>query len=185
MVSPLQAAVDFLKSFGFFDIILPFILVFTIVFAFLEKTKIFGKDGESAKKNLDALVAFVFGLFVVAATNIVDILKNALPVITLILIILLSFMILVGSFHGDKEFSFAENKNWNRFLTIILFISVLLTFMNFIHTDSGDTWLESFWDYVTDNFNSGPVVSSVLFLAIIIFVVWFVGYSGEKKDGGK
>jgi hypothetical protein len=181
MVSPLQAAVDFLKSFGFFDIVLPFILVFTIVYAILDKTKILGKED---KKNVNALVAFAFGLFVVAATNIVDIFKDALPIITLVLIVLLSFMILVGAFHMDKEFSFAENVAWRRILTIIMFVAVILIFMNFIEADSGNTWLEEFWDYVSGDFDSGAVVSSILFLAIIIFVVWFVGYGGKNKEGG-
>lgn len=184
MVSPLQAAIDFLQSFGFFDIILPFILVFAIVYAILEKTKILGKE-EAGKKNINALVAFAFGLFVVVASNIVDTLKNALPVITLVLIVLISFMILVGAFHGDKEFSFAESTFWKWFLTIVMFFAVVLIFMNFTETDSGETWLEAFWDYVTDDFNSGAVVSSVLFLAIIIFVVWFVGYGGKGKESGE
>ena len=186
MVSPLGAAIDFLEAFGFFDIVLPFILVFALVFALLEKTKILGKEGDEPKRNVNALVSFVFGLLVVAATNIVEVLNEALPVITLILVILISFMLLAGSLHGDKEFTFAENKYWRRFLTIVLFFAVILVFMNFIKTDSGNTWLETFWDYVRNNLDSGPVVSSVLFLAIIIFVVWFVGYSGGKnKDGDK
>ena len=33
---------SFLERFGFYDIVLPFLLVFTIVFAVLEKTKILG-----------------------------------------------------------------------------------------------------------------------------------------------
>jgi len=183
MVSPLQSAIDFLKSFGFFDIVLPFILVFTIVFAILEKTKILGKED---KKNVNALVAFAVGLFVVAASNIVDVLRDALPVISLLLVVLLSAMLLVGTIHGDEEFKyFAQNMFWRWFLTIALIISVLLIFANFIKTDDGDTWLEVFWDFVSRDFDSGPVVSSIIFLAIIIFVVWAVGWSGGKnKESG-
>jgi len=180
MVSPLQAAIDFLKSFGFFDIVLPFILVFALIFAILEKTKILGKED---KKNVNALISFVVGLFVVAATNIVTILRDALPIITLVLIVLICFMLLVGAFHADKEFSyFTESRFWKWFLTTILFVGILLIFAHFIETDSGETWLEVFWEFVTKDFESGPVVSSLVFLAIIIFVVYVVGYG--KKDGG-
>ena len=188
MVSPLQAAIDFLESFGFFDIVLPFILVFALVFAILEKTKILGGGGEGEKepkRNVNALVSFVIGLFVVAATNVVEILRDALPLITLVLIVLISFMLLVGAFHGDKEFSFAESKFWKWTLTLILFVSVLLIFANFIETGSGDTWLEAFWEFVTEDFESGPVVSSILFLGIIIFVVYVVGYAGKNKESDK
>ena len=180
MVSPLQASIDFLKGFGFFDIVLPFILVFAIIYALLDKTKILGKED---KKNVNALVAFAIGLFVVAATNVVTILRDALPLITLVLVVLLSFMLLVGTFHGDKEFSyFTESKFWRWFLSIVLLISVLFIFGNFVETDSGETWLEVFWDFVNDDFTSGPVVSSIVFLLIIVFVVYFISYS--KKEGG-
>ena len=42
----------------FVGTILPFVLVFTIVFAVLQKSKIFGDD----KKQIDSIVALVFGL---------------------------------------------------------------------------------------------------------------------------
>ena len=51
------------QHFIFQEFILPFLLVFTIVFAVLEKTKLLG-DG---KKQLDAIVAFVVGLIFVTA----------------------------------------------------------------------------------------------------------------------
>ena len=182
MVSPLQAAIDFLQSFGFFDVVLPFILVFALVFAILEKTKILGKED---KKNVNALVAFVVGLFVVGTTNVVVILRDAIPLISLVLIVLLCFMLLVGAFHKDEEFEyFSKSRFWRGFLTVILLISVLLIFANFIKTDSGETWLEAFWDFVSEDFESGPVVSSIVFLAIIVFVVWAVGWAGDKKGGG-
>ena len=41
MVTPLGRAVEFFRDFGLFDIVLPFLLVFAIVFAVLEKTRIF------------------------------------------------------------------------------------------------------------------------------------------------
>src|SRR3989344_2060049 len=58
-------AVKLLQDFGFFDVILPFLLVFTVVFGILEKTKIFGTEGEKGhpKKNIDAMVAFVIAIF--------------------------------------------------------------------------------------------------------------------------
>ena len=185
MASPLQVSIDFLEAFGFFDIVLPFILVFTLVFAILEKTRILGEEDKKPKRNLNALVAFAIGLFVIVATNIVEILKNALPVVTLVLVVILCFMLLAGSFHGEKEFSFAERKGWRIFLTVAVFLGILLIFGNFIKTKGGKSWLELFWDFVQDDLGSGPVVSSAVFLAIIVFVIWFVGYGTGKKGGGE
>lgn len=177
MASPLEVAIDFLDNFGFFQIVLPFILVFTLVYAILDKTKILGSNEGKGKANINALFAFAVALFVVSATNIVNILREAIPVITLVLVVLISFMLLYGSLHGDKEFELSGRWKW--FLSIVIFIGVILIFMNFIKTDDGDSWLEVFWDFVTQDFSSGAIVSSIVFLAIIVFVVWAVGFSGN------
>src|SRR3989338_8827869 len=61
--SVFRGVIGFFDKIGVYDIILPFLLVFTIVFAILEKTKILGLekiDGkETTKKNLNSMVAFV------------------------------------------------------------------------------------------------------------------------------
>ena len=79
----LGEAIDLLQDFGFFDVVLPFLLVFTIVFGILEKTKIFGtekfKGNDIPKKNLNAMVAFSIAFFVVAAKEIVASLQESLP----------------------------------------------------------------------------------------------------------
>ena len=53
-------AYEFISSFqdaGVFDIVLPFLLVFAIVFAILEKSKVFGTDADkNPKTNINAIV---------------------------------------------------------------------------------------------------------------------------------
>ena len=120
MPSPLEIAVNFLKDFGFFDILLPFLLVFTIVFAILEKTMILGQENNKPKKNINAMVAFSIALFVVAASNIVAVLQQSLPMVTLVLIVIVSFMLLMGSFMGTGEFSFKDYKYTKYFLVFFL-----------------------------------------------------------------
>ena len=62
--STFRGTLDFLAEIGIFDGVLPFLLVFTIVFALLEKTKVFGteKIGEQefSKKHLNSLASFRF-----------------------------------------------------------------------------------------------------------------------------
>src|SRR3989344_257782 len=177
MVSPLQSAIDFLESFGFFDIILPFILVFTLIFAILEKTEIFGKD----KKNLNAIASFAIAFFVVGATNIVPVLKDALPMISLVLVVIISFMLLYGSLHtGKEEFKLG---GYRTLIGVIAFFAVILIFAGSIRDESGDSWLKVIWDYIVNDLASGPVVSTVVFLGLIILVVWFVGWGPGSKKG--
>ncbi len=37
-----RSAISFLNDIGLYDVVLPFLLVFTLVFAILEKTKLLG-----------------------------------------------------------------------------------------------------------------------------------------------
>jgi len=54
--------IEFFDKLGVFDVLLPFLLVFTLVYALLEKTRIFGVDRvgemEYSRKNLNAMTAF-------------------------------------------------------------------------------------------------------------------------------
>ncbi|MBW2999610.1 hypothetical protein KY339_02955, partial [Candidatus Woesearchaeota archaeon] len=54
-----RGALDFFAEIGVYDVVLPFLLVFTIVFAVLEKTRILGvekvRDHEYSKKPLNAV----------------------------------------------------------------------------------------------------------------------------------
>ena len=105
--STFRGIIEFFGQIGIYDVVLPFLLVFTIVFAILEKTKIFGveKVGEAeyTKKNLNAMVAFVVAFLVVASTRLVAAINEAMARIVLLLLVSVSFLLLIGSFYSYKE----------------------------------------------------------------------------------
>lgn len=189
MTSPLGIAIDFLEKFGFFDVVLPFLLVFTLIYAILEKTKILGTEkvkGEDVpRRNINSMTAFAIAMLVVAAGQVVQVIREALPLIILVLIAIISFMMLAGSLMGSQEFSFKDRPGWKVFLTVVLFISVILIFLGVIKHKSGETFLSIIWNYIVENWASGPLISSIIFLAVILLVIWFVmkSPSGEKKVG--
>src|SRR3989344_8676510 len=130
MSTPLGRAVEFLRDFGLFDVIVPFILVFTIVFAILEKTMIFGKqkigDTEYPQKNLNGAIAFVIAMIVVATANVVSVINAALPNIILVSVISVSFLILIGVFWKSEELDFRKEHNGlYGFLVFLILIIVL------------------------------------------------------------
>jgi len=176
MVSPLEKSIIFLQEFGFFDVVLPFLLVFTIVFAILEKTKIFGTEGEDKKpkKNLNSMVAFVIAFFVIATKQIVTAIQVSLPQVVLILIVLFSIMMLVGSlFSGEKEFAF-EGKVAG-FFGGIAALGVILIFANAFG------WLQPLVDYIVANWNDTLVVSLIFLIIIIGTIFYIVGMGGSSK----
>jgi len=44
MATPFRDIIDFFGNIGVFEVVLPFLLVFTVVFALLERTKVFGVE---------------------------------------------------------------------------------------------------------------------------------------------
>lgn len=185
MVSTFRNAIEFFDKIGIYDVILPFLLVFTIVFAILEKTKVFGTEeveGQKiTKKNLNAMAAFVIGFLVVASSKLVEIITKVSSQVVILLLLSILFLLLVGSFFKEGETTFLEG-GWKYFFMIIMFIGIIGIFLHAIETDDGTPWLEWAWDELTDNWTSTGVASVILIIVIIIFMVYVVrGETPQKK----
>ena len=190
MSTPLGRAVEFLRDFGLFDVIVPFILVFTIVFAILEKTMIFGKqkigDTEYPQKNLNGAIAFVIAMIVVATANVVSVINAALPNIILVSVISVSFLILIGVFWKSEELDFKkEHKSLYGFFVFLILIVVLGIFLVAIPYKETNVLLFII-DYLIEN-SSGAVIGSIIMLIAVIAIVWFLmkGMNPEKPEEKK
>lgn len=179
----LGGAVDFLQDFGFFDVVLPFLLVFTLVFGILEKTKIFGTekvgDKEYPKKNINAMIAFVVAFFVITAKEIVASIRNALPMVSLILLAIICFLMLVGSFVATKEeFNFLTlfGEGWKLPITIVFILAIVgIFFQSF-------GWLNPIIDYISGR-GQNVFIIFVFVGAVAGIIGWLFSSSGS--DGGK
>jgi len=184
MVTPLGKAIEFFRDFGLFDIVLPFLLVFAIVFAVLEKTRILGtvkiKGGkgeeEITSKNLNAVVAFVVAMLVVAAANITGVINEALPNIVLLLVVLISFLLLIGVFAKTEELDFhTKHGHWTKAFMILIFMGVLLIFLGAIRDKAGKSWLEITFNWVVEQWQ-GPIFASIIiFILAIGAIIWLTG----------
>jgi len=110
-----------------------------------------------------------------------------LPNIVLLLVASLSFLILIGIFVKD-ELDFAEkHKKWNMAFIIIMFIGVILIFLNAIYMNiAGEevSVLEYSIDWIIDNW-SGTIFGSIVILVIVVVAIGYITSSkqGKKKDG--
>lgn len=91
-----------LEQFGLLDAVLPFILIFAVIFTVLRKTSVLGD-----RKNIHMLVALVISLLVVMphvlgtyppGQDVVSIINTALPNVSLVIVIIVAALILVGIF---------------------------------------------------------------------------------------
>lgn len=167
----------FFGEVGLYDVVLPFLLVFTIMFAILEKTKVLGvrkADGrEFTKKNLNSIVAFVVGFLVIASAQLVSIINETLANMVLLLILSISFMILVGSLHGDEEFNLKNFPGWLKFFMILMFVGISLIFLNALD------WLNTFLSILTST--NGEWLNSLIFLVITGVFIWLITNDPKEK----
>ena len=81
----------------FTEMLLPFMLVFVVVFAILQKSNILGKG----KAQVDAIVGAVVGLILIGVPGPRDILVGIMPWMAVGVGVILVFMILYGFVAGD------------------------------------------------------------------------------------
>ena len=181
-----RGVIDFMGELGVYDIILPFLLVFTIVFAILEKTKILGLekvgDVEVTKKNLNAMVALIAAFLVIASAQLVSVINEVLSNVVLLLLLAISFLLLVGVFFtGEKEFSLENYPTWIKFFMFAMFIGIVVIFLNALD------WLH----FITDVFEywDATWAASIIFLVVILIFIWIItmdpkvpGHGDHKHD---
>ncbi len=184
--SVFRGALLFLDEIGIYDVVLPFLLVFAIVFAVLEKTRVLGVEKiegvEYTKKNINAIVAFVVGFLVVISTRLVAAINEAMANIVLLLLVSISFLLLVGSFyHYEEQVSLVGS--WRSFFMIVVFVIIVMIFLNAIKTEGGESWLGVFWNFLANNWATS-YTASIILLVVVIIVILFITHEKKPSKGG-
>jgi len=176
MASPFRQVLDFFDKIGLFDVVLPFLLVFTIVFAILEKTKVLGTEDiegkRYTKKNLNAIASFVIAFLVVASSQLVEIITKVSSNAVVVLFLSVLFLLLVGSFHKEGEPIFLEG-GWKVVFMIIVFLAIVGIFLDAIKSPDGRTWLQRLGDF-TGSGGDELAGSIILLTLVVLFIVYAV-----------
>lgn len=182
--SNFRGAINFFDKIGIFDVVLPFLFCFTVVFAILEKTRIFGTEKiggeEYTRKNLNAMTAFTVAFFVVASANLVRIINEVAANIILLLMASIFFLMLVGSFHQEKKEGFFLSGFTAKAFIGIMFAGLLVIFLNALHTAEGKSWWEQIAEWI-QTFGVNDTVPSVVLALIMIGIVVYIVQGGEQK----
>lgn len=181
MTSTLQNTIEFLKDFGLFDVVLPFLFVFTIVFAILEKTYVLGKEDGKPRKNLNSVVAFVLAFIVIAANKAVNFLSAALPNIVLLMVVGLCFLMLIGVFLKEGELDLSsKHSGWYKAFMIIMFIALIVVVLGAYPVGGSNALM-----YLLEKIDlTDGIVSGVIVFVVIGAIMYFIVKGGGKGDGG-
>ncbi|MCK4647796.1 hypothetical protein KAT24_02615 [Candidatus Pacearchaeota archaeon] len=145
--------------------ILPFLLVFFIVFAILEKTKIFGED----KKQLNALISFVIGLIFVSVLYPTLVVTNLVLFLTVALVAIFVILLIWGFIFGDIKTGF-KPEGWMKIgLAVVVGIGFIVAVIfatgaydRIAEFLFGQSWSKSFWT------NFSFIIAIAIALALIL-----------------
>ena len=178
----LENFITTLDSWGLTDIMLPFLLIFVIIFAILQKTKILGEG----KKNFNVVVALIVGLLVVIPhathrfppeSDPVNIINDALPQVSLVLVAIIFLLILIGVFGQDMVLLGVAMPGWITFISLGIII--------WIFGGAAGWWSNGFDDFLERNFGSEAVAVVIMLLVFGIIISWITSESKDEKMGLK
>jgi len=159
-----------LQHWVFTQFILPFLLMFFIVFAILEKTKVLSSDN----KQLNALVSFVIGLIFVGAVYPKLVVANLILFLTVAVVVLFIVLLLWGFLTGgEAKVSSKFVKGAGGALIVIAVILAVLwaTGIGFsiLTKPFTQVWSAAFW-------------TNVLFVVVLAGAIALVLLSGKKGN---
>jgi len=171
-----------LDELGVSESLLPFLLVFALVFAILQQIKLFGED----KKNIHIVIALILALLFViphvtnrypAGADPVEVINKALPQVGIVLIAIIMVMLLVGVFGHTLE---VKGSPLSMFVILGAFGFVLYIF----------GWAAGWWSKPGFprwlNFLADPATRAMLLiLAVFILIVFFIVGGGSKEGKAK
>src|SRR3989344_1895366 len=145
-----------LEDLGLTDVLLPFLLIFTIVFAVLQKTEMFGKTG----KNFNVMIALILALGVVIPHitgyypgdfDVVNIINRALPNVSMVIVLILMALLMIDIFGAAADLwsisqraSFLIDGDTQAVIVVILVFALLVWFITKEEKTEGSRLLQDF-----------------------------------------
>lgn len=150
----------------FSQVILPFLLVFVLVFAILDKSKLLG-DG---KRQINAIISLVIALIFLGFAQAVGIVVNLIPVVSVVLVIILVFYLMLGFVFNDGG-GLVIGKGMKIAGGIIVFLILIVAVL--VVTDYWSKFLAFFS-------GGGSWVSTLIMVAVIAGALAVVLATGKK-----
>src|SRR3989344_1418939 len=167
-------AETFATSELFTQYVLPFLLIFVIVFAVLERTKVFGSEG---KKQVNAILAFVVAMIFVGFFNPKAIVTNLVLFLAVALVVMLVFLMLYGFAASDMKEGLKLEKWMKMSILAIVFVAVVLAVLWASGLGAGGELIDRFFLQPW----SGVFWTNVVFVVIIAAAIGFV-MKGSKSS---
>jgi hypothetical protein len=164
--------VYWLDYWGVRDIILPFILIFTIFFAMLQKIHLFGAT-DSKKYNM--VISLAVALLVVIPhalgayppeADVINIINDSIPEVALLVVVVVLVLMMLGMIAG-KEVKFAGVLPWVSGISVVLLL--------FIFADA-------IFPFGISNYIDPAIQSLIVILLVFGLLIYWVAGEPTKPE---
>jgi hypothetical protein len=152
----IQDTLNTWADFGVFSYVLPFLLVFAVIFAILQKTNILGDN-----KGVIIIISLAIGLLSLVGGAVPRFFEGIFPYTAMAISILVVAVILIGLFFGEENAGMKNTVMWTLFgIGVIAFIIVAYSSLSEYNLATSNFWQ-----------NYGPAIATLLILAGIITLI--------------
>lgn len=172
-----------LDRWGVANVLLPFILIFTIVFAILQKSEILGKG----KKNFNVMVSLVMALAVIfphvlgtypPSADPVLIINNALPAVSVVIVAIIMVLLLIGIMGGKVSWLGSSISGW---IAIASFLIIIYIFGRSTGWPGFTTEMPSWLSWLDNN---PDLWAFVIILLVFAILIWYITKDDSAKEKG-
>lgn len=151
-----------LQHWIFTRFIYPFFLIFLLVFAILEKTKLLGEN-----RQVNALVAFVIGFIFISVAYPTEVASNMILFLTIAIVVVFCALLLFGFAFGGEVKIEGKGLKWFAGIVIVVAIIIAVLWTTGVKGEAfdflfGQSWSKTFWT------NAAFVVAAAIALALMI-----------------
>jgi len=181
--------ITLLNNLGFFNVILPFLLVYAVMYGILSKYKILGDpfaEGDKGKvtRSLLSIVSASTGFFIVGSANVVLSLRTLIPYLVLFLLTVF-FLILAISPFLQKEERSGEIQIGNRTRMILLAFAIIIFTLIVIFTLGLFNYVASAASASSSILSSlQPFIETIVILAIMFGIAYWAIKPSKGQGSG-
>jgi len=164
-------ALQQLEAVGAYDVVFPFLLIFTITFGILQKIQLFGDESKGSGINMT--LSIVMGLLAIRTGFLVSVINVFVPRTATMLIIIFALLLLIGLSTGKTH------ANMKGVTIVVAFAVAIIGFVWALMAGTGPGWQLPRWMTLDQN-NIGLLLVFGMIIFTIIAVIW--GSRPKKED---
>lgn len=156
---------DSLSQAGFFSYVLPFLIIFALVYGILLRVKVFEEN-----KKINGIIALAVGLLALQFDMVPVFFSQLFPRVGVALAIILAIIILLGLF-------IPVNLAWVNY-TLLGIVAVIVIAVLY----KSSTAFGMGWDIRSFLSNYGPLIIAIIFIIVVVSIIMNAGKVRDEKD---